>query len=289
MARKKESITLSIPPGTKAKLEAIAQRLNIRWGKSPSISGLLVAIAEESYEVATPFQIGTSEIKTLNRAVNNLIDAGDLEGSKSVRTLLMDHANLAEPIRRSLLEQAAKTAQAWRTEIDTAIVQRQSFYLLYTNSQGIEESFTVRFATVVFQEKRYYLQAWCDETEDSSDLPELEHNRCFRFDRIRSVHPCSKTWRGHLDTVDVTLRLSGGLIRAYEPKEDDIDDIRRSDGRYIIRRESNLFWLCREVMGYMGNCQIIAPAAARSRFYGELQAMLKPYQSDNTTTPDDHP
>ena len=54
MPRKKESITLSIPPGTKAKLEAIADRLDIRWGKSPSTSGLLVAIAQGRYTLLPP-------------------------------------------------------------------------------------------------------------------------------------------------------------------------------------------------------------------------------------------
>ena len=46
MPRKKETITLSIPPGTKEQLEAIARQLNITWGKEPSISGLIVAIAQ---------------------------------------------------------------------------------------------------------------------------------------------------------------------------------------------------------------------------------------------------
>lgn len=278
MPRKKESITLSIPPGTKAKLEAIADRLDIRWGKSPSISRLLTAIAEGEYTLTPPLDIDQNEVEILHRAANTLIDAGDLAGAKSVRTLLMDYANLEKPIRRLLLEQAAKTAQVWRAEIDTTIADCQSFYLLYTNSQGSDESFTVRFATVVFREKRHYLQAWCDETNQSDDLPELKHNRCFRFDRIRSISPCAQPWRGYLDTIDVTLRLSGGLVKAYEPKAEDIRDTIEADGqRYITRRTSNVFWLCREVMGYMAGCEILSPAAVRSRFQAEVEAILKRY------------
>jgi predicted DNA-binding transcriptional regulator YafY len=289
MSRKKESITLSIPPGTKAKLEAIADRLNILWGKSPSVSGLLTAIAEGRYTLTLPLQIDHAEVKILHRAANNLIDTGDLEGAKSIRTLLMDYANLEEPIRRLLLEQAAKTVQVWRAEVDTAIANRQSFYLLYTNSQGIDESFTVRFAAVVFREKRHYLQAWCDETEGSGDLLELEHNRCFRFDRIRSISPCSKEWRGYLDTIDVTLRFWGGLAKAYEPKANDISDTIKLDGqRYITRRTSNVFWLCREIIGYMSGCEIVSPAEVRSRFYAELQTILQRYQTDNINLDNDH-
>lgn len=44
--RKKQSITLSIDPGQEAKLKAIASDLDCFWGDSPSISGLLQAIAE---------------------------------------------------------------------------------------------------------------------------------------------------------------------------------------------------------------------------------------------------
>ncbi|MBD0266390.1 MAG: transcriptional regulator, partial [Tolypothrix sp. Co-bin9] len=50
MPRKKETLTLSVPPGTKDQLEALARRLNILWGKDPSISGLLVAIAQQKPE-----------------------------------------------------------------------------------------------------------------------------------------------------------------------------------------------------------------------------------------------
>ena len=35
MARKKETITLSIPPGTKEQLEAIAAKFQILWGDRP--------------------------------------------------------------------------------------------------------------------------------------------------------------------------------------------------------------------------------------------------------------
>ncbi|MHC5833162.1 MAG: transcriptional regulator, partial [Nostoc sp.] len=35
MPRKKDTITLSIPSGTKEQLEAIARCLNVTWGKEP--------------------------------------------------------------------------------------------------------------------------------------------------------------------------------------------------------------------------------------------------------------
>jgi len=257
---------------------AIADRLNIRWGKSPSISGLLAAIAEQRYTLTPPLNLDRAQIETLHRAANTSIDAGDLEGAKSIRTLLMSYADLEEPMRRLLLEQAAKSAQMWRAEVDGAIANHQSFALLYTNGKGIDEAFTVRFGTVVFYEKRHYLQAWCDETDGGDPL--LPHNRCFRFDRIRSLTPCAKPWRGHTDTIDVTLRLSSGLAKAYEAKADDIDDAIESDGtRLVVRRTSNIFWLCREVMSYMSGCEIVTPAAVRSYLQDELTKMLKRYET----------
>lgn len=285
MPRKKESITLSIPPGTKAQLEAIADRLDIRWGKSPSISGLLTAIAQEQYTLLSPLRIDRAEIETLRRAANTLIDAGDLEGAKSIRTLLMNYAELEEPVRRLLLEQAAKTTQVWRPEVDAAISDCQSFYLLYTNSQGVDESFTVRVGTVVFRERRHYLQAWCDETAGGDPL--LKHNRCFRFDRIRSVSPCAKTWRGQLDSIDVDLRFSGGLAKAYEAKAEDIHDTTQPDGlRCVTRQATNLFWLCREVIGYGNGCEILGPDTVRSRFRAEVETILKRYQSERASSDD---
>ena len=57
--RKKETITLSIPPGTKEQLEAIALHQEIFWGKDPSVSGLIVAMPQGGLPLAArPTRLG---------------------------------------------------------------------------------------------------------------------------------------------------------------------------------------------------------------------------------------
>ncbi|GAB4233383.1 MAG: WYL domain-containing protein [Elainellaceae cyanobacterium] len=281
MPRKKETLTLSVPPGTKEKLEAIAQRLNILWGKNPSPSGLVVAIAQQEVEVGQPFVLSPPQVNALRQAVRDLTDAGHINEAKSVLTLLIDRGDLEPPLRQQLMQQVSQPMEGWRIQIDQLIQQQQPFHLIYQNAQGQTLEYTVRHADVLFYEKRYYLQIWCDETEDSTDLPELRHNRCFRLDRIQAIFPISGNWRGHFDAINVELQFTGGLIRAYEPKLDDLEDAVIGSVRRVVRRVVNPFWLIREVFRYGEDCEIIAPTAMRDRFKQKVQEL---YQRYNTST-----
>ncbi|PSM46005.1 transcriptional regulator, partial [Chroococcidiopsis sp. CCALA 051] len=145
MPRKKDTITLSIPPGTKEQLEAIARRLNILWGKDPSISGLIVAIAQHAVEVGKPFTLDSNQVNALRQAIKALNDAGRIGESQTILTLLLERGNLDASIRQSLLKQASKLLQAWRSQIDEYRQKQQPFYLFYENSQGEELQYTVRY------------------------------------------------------------------------------------------------------------------------------------------------
>lgn len=277
MPRKKETLTLSVPPGTKEKLEAIAERLNIRWGNNPSPSGLVSAIAQQEFEVGQPFKLNTSQAKALRQGVRDLIDAGHVEEAKIVLTLLIDRGALEAPLRQSLIQQISQPLEGWRIQADQLIAQKQPFHLVYQNSQGHSLEYTVRYAEVIFNEKRYYLQIWCDETEDSNDLAELRHNRCLRLDRIQAIFPISGEWRGRFDTVQVQLHLRGWLVRAYEPKENDIHDEIIANVRQVTRNVVNPFWFIREVFRYGSECVIVSPAAVRDRFKQEILQMIEQY------------
>jgi len=281
MPRKKEALTLSVPPGTKAKLEAIAERLDIRWGNNHSPSGLVAAIAQQELEVGQPFKLDAAQVKALHQSVRDLMDAGHVEEARSVLTLLIDKGELEAPLRQNLIQQISQPLEGWRIQVDQYIAQKQPFHLLYQNSQGQHLEYTVRYAEVVFYEKRYYLQIWCDETDDSTDLPELRHNRCLRLDRIRAIFPMGGEWRGRFDGVQVQLQFKGWLVRAYEPKDDDVDDQVVGDVRRVVRKVVNPFWLIREVRRYGADCVIVSPDAVRDRFQQELLAMLKLYSSQN--------
>lgn len=280
MARKKETITLSIPPGTKEQLEAIADRLGIHWGKSPSISGLLVAIAQQQLEVLQPSQVTslTSEqVRALRQATKVLVDTGYLEEAQSVITLLISQGDLEAPLRQSLLEQLKQHLENWRTAIDRQITERQPFRLSYRNSQAQDLEYTVRYAEVCFYEKRFYLQIWCEETHDSQDIPELVHNRCLRFDRIQSIEPIPGEWRGQLDSVKVYLRFRGWLVKAYEPKPEDIENEVMGNVRQVVRRVSNPFWLIREVLRYGEDCVVVSPDSVRDRIKQKLIELCRKY------------
>jgi predicted DNA-binding transcriptional regulator YafY len=277
MPRKKETLTLSVPPGTKAKLEAIADRLNIRWGDKPSPSGLVAAIAQHDLEVEPSFKLNPAQVKALYQSVKVLIDAGHIEEAKSILTLLMYRGNLETPLRQNLIQQISQPLEGWRIQVDQLIEQRQPFHLVYQNSQGQTLEYTVRYAEVIFYEKRYYLQIWCDETDDSNDLPELKHNRCLRLDRIQAILPIGGEWRNRFDVIQVELYFTGWLVRAYEPKDQDIQDEVIGDVRQVVRNVVNPFWLIREVRRYGAECTIISPNEMRDRFKQELLAMVEQY------------
>ncbi|MBD2128584.1 WYL domain-containing protein [Microcoleus sp. ZQ-A2] len=285
MPRKKETITLSIPPGTKEQLEAIAHRLNIFWGKEPSVSGLIVAIAQQSVEVGQPFTLNSNQVKALQQAIKALNDAGHVGEAQTVLALLIDKGKLEAPLRQSLLQQVSQPAhQGWRILIEDLINKEQPFHLVYRNSQNQQLEFTVRYAEIPFYEKRFYLQVWCEETADVEndipDLPELWHNRCLRFDRILSVLPISGEWRGQLDSIEVYLQFWGWMAKAYEPKNDDIENEVIGNVRNVVRRVANPFWLVREVSRYWEDCVILSPDSLRDRLKQKLRSLCHLYDID---------
>ncbi|MBU7587334.1 MAG: transcriptional regulator [Nostoc sp. TH1S01] len=288
MPRKKETITLSIPPGTKEKLEAIARNLNIYWGKDPSISGLIVAIAQQSVEVGKPFTLDSNQVIALQQAIKALSDAGRIGEAQTVITLLLERGNLDAPIRQLLLKQASKLVQAWQEQIDRYRQNQQPFHLLYENSQGQELLYTVRYAEPRFFDRRFYLMIWCEETEDVEnlipDLPELWHNRNLIFDKIRSIVPASGEWREEgLDYITVYLHFRGWMLKSYQRREDDLEDEIIGDVRQVVRRVVNDFWLIREVARYWEDCVIVAPESLRERLKQKLFTLCNLYNVETKT------
>jgi predicted DNA-binding transcriptional regulator YafY len=276
MPRKKETLTLSVPPGTKAKLEAIARRLKIFWGKSPSPSGLVTNIAEEKLAVGEPFNLNSEQVKALQRAISALADTGQIEESKSVITLLLERSNLETPLRQSLLQQISHPSEAWRIAVDRQITTKQPFRLIYRNGQNQQEEFTVRYGEIRFREKRFYLEAWCEEISER-DLPEIKHNRPFRLDRILNILEIGGEWRGKLDYIEVHLQFLKGLANAYESKPEDIFDEVEGEIRHVIRRVSNLFWFFRDIAPYYEDCRIISPDSVRDRHWQKIKMFYQAY------------
>jgi Predicted transcriptional regulator len=278
MARKKETLTLSVPPGTKEKLEDIAQRLDIKWGNNPSASGLVAAIALSQLEVGQPFSLDASQVKALQKATEVLVDSGSVEEAQILLSLLVNRGNLQAPLRQSLLQKVSQPTQAWRILVDQQIARKQPFHVVYTDSQKQQMEYTARYAEICFYEKRFYLQIWCDQTEDSQDVPELRHNRCLRLDRINGILPIEGEWRGSLDFIEVYLHFKGWLANAYEDKLDDLDWKVVDGVKQVVRRVVNSFWLIREVFRYGQDCEIVAPDSVRERFKQEVTKLYQLYQ-----------
>ena len=166
--------------------------------------------------------------------------------------------------------------------MENYINQKQPFRLLYRTSQGQDLDYTVRYGEISFYEKRFYLQVWCEETadveEEIADLPELWHNRCFRFDRIQAILPTSGGWRGSFDAIEVYLHFYGWLVKAYQPKPDDIDDKEIGEVRQVVRRVVNPFWFLREISRYWEDCVILSPESMRQRMQQKAQLLCHRYE-----------
>jgi hypothetical protein len=141
MARKKETLTLSVPPGTKEKLEDIAQRLDIKWGNNPSASGLVAAIALSQLEVGQPFSLDASQVKALQKATEVLVDSGSVEEAQILLSLLVNRGNLQAPLRQSLLQKVSQPTQAWRILVDQQIARKTAvsrcLYQLPKTANGV--------------------------------------------------------------------------------------------------------------------------------------------------------
>ncbi|MEB3182482.1 MAG: WYL domain-containing protein [Nostocaceae cyanobacterium] len=281
MPRKKETITLSIPPGTKEQLEAIARRLNIFWGKEPSVSGLIVAIAQQQLEVGQGFTLNRVQVDSLKQASNLLVDSGQLRDAQILIGLLLERGNLETSERQALLQQVSQPTEAWRILVDDYKSKRQPFRLFYHDAQERDLEYTVRYAEISFEEKRFYLNIWCEETDDipNPEYPELIHNRCLRLDRIKTILPISGHWREEgLDYLEVYLHFYRGLVKGYEPREGkDMSDRFGAGVRHVVRRVSNPFWLIREVLRYGEDCEIISPENVRDRIKEKLLSQCQRY------------
>ena len=281
MPRKKETITLSIPPGTKEQLETIAAKYQINWGDRPSISGLLVAIAQAKLEIGPRFTFTNVQVQALEQATKLLIDSGYITEAQAFMTLLLERGNLASPLRQSVsvIQQLSQSLPAWRVMLNQQISSRQPFRLFYRDAQQQDKVFTVRYAEIVPREKRLYLEIWSEETQDNRDLPELAHNSSLRIDRIKELNilPGDGLWLENLDYIKVYLHFKGELANSYEPKRGDISDERKGEIRQVVRHVTNTFWLFREILGYRSQCEIIAPENVRDRFKQEAQAICKQY------------
>jgi predicted DNA-binding transcriptional regulator YafY len=176
---------------------------------------------------------------------------------------------------------------AWRLELDRCILRQQPFQLSYQDAGDQLWQFHLYHAAINRHEDRLYLDCWCEETEGSQDIPELEHNRCLRLDRIPSdslIIPIPNgKWRTQLDSVLAEFHLFDGLARSYRTKTDiDIaNELLSIDPpvRQITRQITSTFWFFREILRYGEDCLLVSPEKVRKRFQQKLQRLYRRYES----------
>lgn len=277
MPRKKETLTLSIPPGVREQLDALSAQFGYYWGKTPSPSALITAIAQGELSLGAMTALTGLQVQALQQAVKDLVDAGHIGEAKSVITLLLENAELSAPVRQELMRQVGQPVEGWRIQLEQLINDCQPFHLVYGKPNGDLIEFTVRHAQLTPYEKRLYLQIWCEETADNRDVSELEHNRTLRLDRIQAIVPINGQWQGQLDQILVEVHFLKGLVHAYESRWEDVEDERIGDVRRVVRRIHNTFWFFREVRRYGADCVVVGPKAVRDRFAQEVAAMARHY------------
>ncbi|WP_231948114.1 WYL domain-containing protein [Phormidesmis priestleyi] len=283
MGRKGQSITLPVSEQDKAQLEAIAREQGMLWGERPNISRLMEAIAHRELLIGRNNGWSETRIKALQQSIQALIDAGHPDSAQIIIQLLLERSELPNLLRSEFERSLNKTLAPWRLEVDQYIRLQTPFQLTYQDAAERSWGFTIRHAKIVSYERRQYLECWCEETEGSRELPELQHNWTLRIDRIldAALSPISGQWRSNLDELEVEIHLLRGLAFAYESKTSDIHNEWLSDRdppvRRVVRKVSNTFWFFREVFRYGEDCIIVAPEAVKSGFRQKLQLLYEYY------------
>lgn len=282
MSRKGQSITLSVSEGDKTQLEAIALQFGMKWGDDPNISKLIKAIAQHELIVSKNNDWQDSRIRALHRCIGALTDIGQNEQAEIIANLLLERSELSIPLRKEIERFLNNCRPSWRLQIDHYILRQQPFQLAYQDAAERVVNFTVHYAKIRPHEKRQYLDCWCEETEGNSDIPELQHNWCFRLDGINeaSVTEITQKWLNGLDQIDVEIHLLNRLAFAYQPKPEDkivewIPD--QPQVKKVIRRISNTFWFIREIMQYSSDCIVVSPEDVRSRIKESLVKLCQNY------------
>ena len=283
MGRKGQSITLSLSEREKQQLEKLALELGCLWGDRPNISKLIKVIAQQKFRIAPNHDWSTERIRALNQARLTLIDQGKIDDATAIAALLLERSDITIPLRAEIETFLNNPVKPWRKTVDRYIQQQRPFQLSYQDPSGRLWQFSISYAEIRRREKREYLDCWCAETEENQDLPELQHNWCFRLDRLEdvSVTPYPQPWRNGLDTLGVEFHLYSNLAFNYpgQGRGDRHNDWHPElpQTRQVVREISSTFWFLREILPYGKDCQVISPEGVRQKAIAELSALVQNY------------
>lgn len=283
MTRQRQTITLSLQPYDKVHLEALALEFGKTWGDRPNISKLIEAIARHQLLIAPNHDWTPERISLLNRIRTHLIDHGEIDLALEIAKILSDRSELTLNLRSEIDGFIAQPVQTWRTIVEQYLKREQPFRLSYEDAAERVWQFTIHHARITPHETRQYLDCWCEETLGSDDIPELQHNRSLRLDRITdaAVSPIKAQWKPDLDTVPVEFHLHDTLAFAYRtknPRDLEVSWLTEAPPTRRIQRDiTSSFWFLREILPYGPDCEIISPNSIRDRLKAKIQAMAQRY------------
>lgn len=258
-------------------LAALAQEHDCR-----SVSAFVQAIADGQISLGRAL-VTRQEAQALLAAVSALTERAELNLARTLANFALNNLQIEDDLRAQLDEATGAIASPWITQIEEFVAKQQPFGLSYQDAAGRVWTYNVRFAEIVFHQKRNYLECWCDQTEGNRDLEELRHNWTLRLDRIvdAAVTPLEGDWHDGLDYIDVEFKLLDGLAHAYTTRVSDIITNWHSVDPPVLqvqRRISNTFWFIREVLPYGQDCVVVSPSVVRDRARDELKAAYHNYE-----------
>lgn len=262
-------------------LENLAQQLGFTWGDRGNVKDLVQAIARGQLAVGESTAFSPDQRRSLGRAVIAAAQRGDWIDALLLGETFEIFASEDESLKGYVAATLEPLRRPWVAQLFKYIEQQQPFTFAYQDASSRMFGFSVFGAELVAHERRTYLDCWCMETESNQDIEGLQHNWCFRLDRIieASITSLEGQWRS-LDRVESEFHLRGGLAHAYEPQSaDTLIEWIDSDTRRVKRSITSSFWFLREVLRYGSNCSVIAPEILRTKLLETLASMIQEYKS----------
>jgi len=250
MKRADERVNLKVPSDALPRLEMLAEKFGLFWGDKPSANALVTSIGKGDLDVALP------------------------------QSPLPDHT----------------------IEAIECISRQAPFEIAYPDKvTGELKRYPILYAEIVRSSQlpgggnraeHDYLECYCAVANEQAEIHELAHNRTFRLDKLEGVVTApldsAYLWRQEgLATVDVRLRLFGGLAHNYEPNlsswgvydlsaEKEWIDATTCE---VVWRITSYLWFKRFVMRYGSSCLVVEPLSVRQAIGKEILEMARNYDA----------
>lgn len=275
-------MTLSISDEDKAALEELAREFGIMWGDRPNVSRLIEAVAKRRLILTKNNTWTQSRIEALDRSLQILTDAGQLDAATEIADLLQERSETNAAIL-ARVDNFRLRRSPWQQRIYNYIHRQQAFRFSYRDAAARLWQYTVVHAQIMFLEQQMYLVCRCRE-QRNEEIPPLQHNWILRLDHIAeaAVVAIDRQWEPDLERLQVKFYLYGELAFAYQPQSDDLE-VSQIEGdppvRSVVRNIFSSYWFFRDIARYWQECVIIEPAMMRSLLKDKVVRMYEQYNS----------